>query len=423
MDLERQNDLITRIAVVGVGGAGCNCVEEMVNYQLDEVELIAINTDLKQLRKNNAPIKLQIGVETTGGRGAGSKPEIGEQAAKEDYQKILNQFKNKNMVIIVAGMGGGTGTGASPIVGKAAQESGCLTLAVVVTPLDVEGPIRLENAKRGIANLRRNVDAMIVVSNQRLTELSRLDNLSILDAFSLVNRYVYEIVFSISYVIHSEGIKNIDYHDIRTLLLSAGDTLIGTANANNQNNVAEIIEKIINVPLLEGIDLRNGKSALIYFTTGKKFPLSKAEETIGKLREVTNDSLNVNWGFRIDEELEDTEAKIIVVVTGFKNTYIQEALDYLDKINLSSESEFEEEAQEEVLNSNVNKIPAVVFSKFDVDNENLPAYIRKSRSILDSNSDGTFNGPYVQKLNPNNFVKENPLKFESTPPRLTKLMD
>lgn len=423
MDLERQNDLITRIAVVGVGGAGCNCIEEMVNFQLDEVELIAINTDLKQLRKSSAPLKLQIGVETTGGRGAGSKPEIGEQAAKEDYQKILNLFKNKNMVIVVAGMGGGTGTGASPIVAKAAQESGCLTLAVVVTPLDVEGPIRLENAKRGIANLRRNVDTMIVVSNQRLTELSRHDNLSILDAFSLVNRYVYEIVFSISYVIHSEGIKNIDYHDIRTLLLSAGDTLIGTASADNENNVAEIIEKIINVPLLEGIDLRNGKSALIYFTTGKKFPLSKAEETISRLREVTNDSLNVNWGFRIDEELEDTEAKIIVVVTGFKNTYVQEALKHLEKINMNSESEFEEEQQVEVLESKVNKIPAVVFSKFDFDDENLPAYIRKNRSHLDSKNDGPFNEPYVQKLNPSNFVKENPMKFESTPPRLTKLMD
>lgn len=423
MELERQNDLITRIAVVGVGGAGCNCVEEMINYQLDEVELIAINTDLKQLRKSNAPIKLQIGAETTGGRGAGSKPEIGEQAAKEDYQKILNLFKNKNMVIIVAGMGGGTGTGASQIVAKAAQETGCLTLAVVITPLDVEGPIRLENAKRGIANLRRNIDAMIVVSNQRLAELSRLDNLSILDAFSLVNRYVYEIVFSISYVIHSEGIKNIDYHDIRTLLLSAGDTLIGIACADNQNNVAEIIEKIINVPLLEGIDLRNGKSALIYFTTGKKFPLSKADETISKLREVTNDSLNVNWGFRIDEELEDTQAKIIVVVTGFKNTYVQEALDYLEKINLSSESGVEEKAQTEVLESSVNKISAVVFSKLDVDDETLPAYIRKKGSILDSKSAGPFNGPYVQKLNPSNFTKENPMKFESTPPRLTKLMD
>ncbi|MGQ9818921.1 MAG: cell division protein FtsZ [Candidatus Kapaibacteriales bacterium] len=423
MELERQDDLITRIAVVGVGGAGCNCVEEMVKYQLNHVELIAINTDLKQLRKNSAPIKLQIGVETTGGRGAGSKPEIGEQAAKEDYQKFLNLFQNKNMVIIVTGMGGGTGTGASPIVAKAAHESGCLTLSVVVTPLDVEGPIRLENAKKGIANLRRNVDAMIVVSNQRLTELSRQGNLSVLDAFSLVNRYVYEIVFSISYVIHSEGIKNIDYHDIRTLLLSAGDTLIGTASANNQDNINEIIEKIINVPLLEGIDLRNGKSALIYFTTGRMFPLSKANETISKLREVTNDSLNVNWGFRIDEELEDTEANIIVMVTGFKNTYVQKALEDIGNVNLPTESELEEELSNEVLTPDFNGIPSVVLSGFDSEDENLPAYFRKNKVIFNSKNVESFAGPYVQKLNSANFVKENQMKFESTPPKLTKLMD
>lgn len=422
MEIERQNDLITRIAVAGVGGAGCNCVQEMVEYQLDEVELIAINTDLKQLRKSTAPIKLQIGVETTGGRGAGSCPEIGEKAAFEDYQKILNLFKNKNMAIIVAGMGGGTGTGASPIVAKAAREANCLTLAVVVTPLEVEGPTRLANAKKGIANLRRNVDAMIVVSNQKLTELSRQENLSFLDAFSLVNKYVFEIVHSISYVIHSDGIKNIDFHDIRTLLLDAGDTLIGTANADNQDNVTEIIEKIINVPLLEGVDLRNGQSALIYFTTGRKFPLAKADETIGKLREVTNDVLNVNWGFRIDEELEDTAAKIIVIVTGFQNTYVQKAIQLFE----AGENELAEKVIDlkEVVSEPIKKFELIPAENVDAEDENLPAYHRKYKGKLENKRDGKNNGPYIQKLNGGNFVEGLNVNFETPPPKyLDRLMD
>lgn len=409
MEIERQNDLITRIAVVGVGGAGCNCVQEMVNESLEEVELVAINTDLKQLRNSSAPIKLQIGVETTGGRGAGSKPEIGEQAALEDYQKILNIFKNKNMIIIVAGMGGGTGTGASPIVAKAAREAGCLTLAVVVTPLEVEGPTRLENAKKGVANLRRNVDAMIVVSNQKLAEISRQENLSLLDAFSRINRYVYEIVFSISYVIHSEGIKNIDYHDIRTLLLSAGDTLIGTASADNENGVTQIIEKIINVPLLEGVDLRNGKSALIYFTTGKKFPLAKADETISKLREVTNDTLNVNWGFRIDDEFEDSEAKIIVIVTGFKNTFVQKALELVSK----DHSEIEERVEiKEVIAPAPKKFEVVGISSFDENDENVPAYLRKNKSFFEKQKDGINNAPYIRRMNIVNAVDNSNKEIE-----------
>ncbi|ROL57361.1 cell division protein FtsZ [Bacteroidetes/Chlorobi group bacterium Naka2016] len=335
IELDNSFEEITKISVVGVGGAGCNAIQNLINFGIDSVDLIAINTDAKQLRVNSAPIKLIIGKTKTRGQGAGSNPEIGRQAAEEDYQNIVELLKNKDMVFITAGMGGGTGTGASPLVAKAAKENGALVVGIVVTPLNNEGIERWENAFKGIENLRKHLDGLIIISNEKLSRVSKEQNLPVMKAFQYADRVVYDATKGIIDLINSVGVINVDFADVRTVIQGKGDALIGKGVGEGEQRALMAVESALNSPLLEGIDLRNAQSALVNITFGEDFYHYEVDLILNKIREATNSNLNIIHGLVEDNSMGSSVA-VTVVITGFTNSFLKE---YEEKKKISVKKE------------------------------------------------------------------------------------
>jgi cell division protein FtsZ len=326
IELDNSFEEITKIAVVGVGGAGCNAIQNLISFGIDGVDLIAVNTDIKQLRQFRADqkaITLPIGRSITKGQGAGSNPEIGRLAAEEDYQNIVEFLKNKDMVFVTAGMGGGTGTGAAPIVAKAAKENDALVVGIVVTPLKSEGMERWENAFKGIENLRKNLDGLIIISNEKLSHVSKEKSLSVKKAFQYADKVIYDATKGIIDLINSVGIINVDFADVKTVIQGKGDALIGKGVGEGEQGAIDAVEQALNSPLLEGIDLRNAKSALVNITFGEDFENYKVDLVLNRIREATNSNLNIIHGLVEDPSMGDS-VSITVVVTGFTNSFLQE---------------------------------------------------------------------------------------------------
>lgn len=321
IELDNSFEEITRIAVVGVGGAGCNAIQNLITFGIEGVDLIAINTDAKQLRVNSAPIKLIIGKSKTRGQGAGSNPEVGRQAAEEDYQSIVDLLKDKDIVFVTAGMGGGTGTGAAPLVAKAAKENNALVVGIVITPLYNEGCQRWENAYRGIENLRKYLDGLMIISNEKLSRIIREQSLPIKRAFQFADRVVYDATKGIVDLINSVGIINVDFSDVKTVIQGKGDLLIGKGVGEGDHASITAVESALNSPLLEGIDLRNSQSALVNITFGENF--QDYDIVLNKIREATNQNLNIICGLVEDDSMGSSVA-VTVVITGFTNSFIQE---------------------------------------------------------------------------------------------------
>ncbi len=321
IELDNSFEEITRIAVVGVGGAGCNAIQNLITFGIEGVDLIAINTDAKQLRVNSAPIKLIIGKSKTRGQGAGSNPEVGRQAAEEDYQSIVDLVKDKDIVFVTAGMGGGTGTGAAPLVAKAAKENNALVVGIVITPLYNEGGQRWENAYRGIENLRKYLDGLMIISNEKLSRIIREQSLPIKRAFQFADRVVYDATKGIIDLINSVGIINVDFSDVKTVIQGKGDLLIGKGVGEGDHASITAVESALNSPLLEGIDLRNSQSALVNITFGENF--QDYDIVLNKIREATNQNLNIICGLVEDDSMGSSVA-VTVVITGFTNSFIQE---------------------------------------------------------------------------------------------------
>jgi len=326
IELDNSFEEITKIAVVGVGGAGCNAIQNLISFGIDGVDLIAVNTDIKQLRQFRADqkaITLPIGRSITKGQGAGSNPEIGRLAAEEDYQNIVEFLKNKDMVFVTAGMGGGTGTGAAPIVAKAAKENDALVVGIVVTPLKSEGMERWENAFKGIENLRKNLDGLIIISNEKLSHVSKEKSLSVKKAFQYADKVIYDATKGIIDLINSVGIINVDFADVKTVIQGKGDALIGKGVGEGEQGAIDAVEQALNSPLLEGIDLRNAKSALVNITFGEDFENYKVDLVLNRIREATNSNLNIIHGLVEDPSMGDS-VSVTVVVTGFTNSFLQE---------------------------------------------------------------------------------------------------
>lgn len=326
IELDKNEELITKIAVVGVGGAGCNAIKNLINFGTTDVELIAINTDMKQLRAIPASVKVVIGKELTRGQGAGSNPEIGRKAAEADFESIREFLMDKDMVFVTAGMGGGTGSGAAPIVAKAAKENDSLVVAIVVTPLKNEGSERWENAFKGLENLRENVDGLIIVSNEKLSNFSRDQKLSVKKAFEQADRVVYDATKGIIDLINSVGIINVDFADVKTVIKGKGDALIGKGFGDGENRAIEAVESALNSPLLEGIYLKEAQSALVNITFGEDFYHYEVDQILNRIREATNENLNIIHGL-VDDSSLGSSVSVTVVITGFKNTFLAEYLD------------------------------------------------------------------------------------------------
>ncbi len=302
------------IKVIGVGGGGCNAVSRMVEAGLPGVEFIIANTDIQSLGGSPAKVKIQIGDKLTKGLGAGANYEIGKKAAEEDRDKISQTLEGADMVFVTAGMGGGTGTGAAPIVAEVAREIGALTVAVVTKPFGFEGRKRANAADLGIKNLRERVDAIIVVPNDKLLDIAG-DNLSVQEAFRIADNVLLQGVQGISDLITRPGDINIDFADVKTIMQTSGSALMGIGIAEGEDRAVAAAQQAISNPLLES-SIQGAKGILLSITGGKNIGLSEVNKASMIIQETADPDANIIFGTAIDEELGE-KIKITVVATGF----------------------------------------------------------------------------------------------------------
>ena len=302
------------IKVVGVGGAGCNAVNRMIDAGLKGVEFVAINTDAQALLMSDADVKLDIGRELTRGLGAGSDPDIGERAAEEHRQEIEEVLRGSDMVFVTAGEGGGTGSGAAPIVAEIARQAGALTIGVVTRPFRFEGRRRSVQAEQGIDLLKDKVDTQIVIPNDRLLEVSN-EQTSMLEAFRLADNVLLHGVEGITALITTPGLINTDFADVRTVLASAGSALMGIGRAQGENRAVNAARQAISSPLLEA-SIEGARGLLLNITGGSSLGLFEVNEAAAIIHEVAHPDANIIFGAVIDEGVGE-EVRITVIAAGF----------------------------------------------------------------------------------------------------------
>lgn len=305
-----------RIKVVGVGGGGCNAINSMINFGLKGVEFIALNTDAQALEHSKADIKMQIGTETTKGLGAGANPEIGRKAMEESKEKITNLLSDADMVFIAAGMGGGTGTGAAPVVANIAHDIGALTVSVVTKPFRFEGGKRMKNALVGIDNLKEFVDTLIVIHNQRLLDTVGKGT-TMVSAFKEVDEVLYKAVRGITDLITVRGVVNLDFSDVKTIMYGMGDAMMGVGEASGEHRCVEAAQSAIQSTLLENVDIKGAKGILVNICGGEDITLFEINDAMEVIYEAAGgEDANVIFGSVIDENLEDS-VTVTVIATGF----------------------------------------------------------------------------------------------------------
>ena len=302
------------IKVIGVGGGGGNAVEHMVRQNIEGVEFITVNTDAQALRNSSANTTLQIGGGITKGLGAGANPEVGRDAAMEDREALRELLTGSDMVFIAAGMGGGTGTGAAPIVAEVAREMGILTVAVVTKPFSFEGKKRMGFAAHGIEELSKNVDSLITIPNDKLLKvLGR--GISLLDAFKAANDVLLGAVQGIAEPITRPGLINVDFADVRTVMREMGTAMMGTGSASGDDRAEEAAEKAISSPLLEDVDLAGARGILVNITAGMDMTIEEFETVGNAVKAFASENATVVVGTVIDPEMHD-ELRVTVVATG-----------------------------------------------------------------------------------------------------------
>ena len=307
-------DQIAKIKVIGVGGAGCNAVNRMIDSGVKGVEFIVANTDLQVLNVNKAPVKIQIGESLTGGRGAGANPDVGREAALESKKELEEALKGADMIFVTCGMGGGTGTGAAPIIAQRAQEQGALTVGIVTKPFSFEGRKRMEQAIGGLEELKKNVDTLIVIPNDRLREI--IDKQTpLLESFKEVDNVLRRGVQSISDLITVAGLINLDFADVKTVMEKRGSALIGIGIGVGENRAQEAARQAVSSPLLE-TSISGATDAIINVTGGNSLTLFEVEEANEIIRSSANTDMNTIFGAVINENLND-EIIVTVIATGF----------------------------------------------------------------------------------------------------------
>ena len=310
-----EEQLPARIKVVGVGGGGGNAVNRMIQAGIKGVEFLVANTDLQAMRASLAPIKLQIGGKLTKGLGAGANPEIGKQAALEDTDRILEALSGADMIFITTGMGGGTGTGAAPIIASLAAELGSLTVAVVTKPFGFEGKRRRVQAEQGIRSLRDTVDTLITIPNERLLNFVERGT-SLNEAFKIADDILRQAVQGISDLITVPGEINLDFADVKTIMHGMGMALMGTGVSSGEHRAVEAAQRAISSPLLEEASIEGAKGVLINITGGPDMTLFEVHEAASVIQEAADEEANIIFGTVIDPRMKD-EVKVTVIATGF----------------------------------------------------------------------------------------------------------
>lgn len=313
-ELTENKTLSAVIKVFGVGGGGGNALEQMLLENIEGVEFIGVNTDAQALKKSTAPTKIQIGGAITKGLGAGADPTVGRQAAEEDKEKLRELLGGSDMIFITAGMGGGTGTGAAPVIAQIAKEMGILVVAIVTKPFSFEGRVRLQVAEEGIKELGKYVDSLITIPNNKLlTVLGK--SVTLLNAFKAANNVLLGAVQGISELITRPGLINVDFADVRTVMSEMGMAMMGTGVGRGEHRAREAAEAAIASPLLEDINLSGAKGILVNITAGLDMSIGEFEEVGETIKNFTSDGAIVVVGTVIDPEMRD-EVRVTVVVTG-----------------------------------------------------------------------------------------------------------
>ena len=315
IEFDENKNLAAKVKVIGIGGGGNNALNTMISYQLSGVDFIAANTDAQALAENMAPIKLQLGENLTKGLGAGANPEVGRKAALEDVEKIREVLKGADMVFITAGLGGGTGTGGGPVIAEVAREMGALTVAIVTKPFYFEGKKRMKQAEEGLANLKMTADALITIPNQRLLSISG-KSMTLIEAFKKADEVLYHAAKGISDIIVGHGIINLDFADVRTVMVETGMALMGTGTASGENRSVEAAQRAISSPLLEDITIEGARGLLINITGGENMTLSEINEATSLVQKEAHEDANVIWGMVVDKAMKE-EIRVTVIATGF----------------------------------------------------------------------------------------------------------
>jgi cell division protein FtsZ len=308
-------ELQAKIKVVGVGGSGGNALNTMIQAGLEGVEFIAANTDTQALGLNLAPEKIQLGGSLTRGLGAGAQPEIGRKAALEDAKRIAETLEGADMVFVTAGMGGGTGTGAAPIIGQIARDQGALTVAVVTKPFTFEGRRRMKNAVEGIEELSGSVDTIITIPNEKLIDIAE-DEMSMLEAFRRADDVLLQAVRGISDLIVHTGTINVDFADVKTIMSANGRALMGTGYGRGDNRALEAAEIAVNSPLLDDISIQGATGILINFTAGPDIKTKEISSAASFIQQAAHEDANIIFGLVTDPDMGDV-VKVTVIATGF----------------------------------------------------------------------------------------------------------
>jgi len=315
MLVKPQTTNLAKIKVVGVGGGGGNAINNMIaNYDIEGVEFIAVNTDAQALANSNAEVKLRIGEETTRGLGSGGNPEIGKKAAEESVDMLHEHLAGADMIFITAGMGGGTGTGASPVVAGISKNLGALTVAIVTKPFDFEGKRRMDTALKGIAELKDKVDTLIVVPNQKLIDTMER-NMTFLDAMKQADDVLSHAVKSISQLITQTGLINVDFADVRSIMTNAGTALMGMGQAKGEDRALQAAKAATTSPLLE-VSVNGATGVLFNVIAGEDLAMYEIDEAAKHISSVVSPDANIIFGATIDKSLND-ELQITVLATGF----------------------------------------------------------------------------------------------------------
>ncbi len=306
--------LTPKIAVIGVGGAGGNAVNNMIGAGLQGAEFVVCNTDAQALERSLCETRLQLGVEVTGGLGAGAKPEIGRKAAEESLDEVLQYLDGANMAFITAGMGGGTGTGAAPVIARACREKGILTVGVVTKPFHFEGSMRMRMAEEGIAEMQGYVDTLIVIPNQNLFRIAN-EKTTFAEAFRLADSVLQSAVRGVTDLIVNPGDVNLDFADIRSVMLEMGKAMMGAGEASGERRAILAAEAAINNPLLDDVSMKGARAVIINVTGGPDLTLFEIDEACNKIREEVDPNANIIFGSTLDATMEG-RMRVSIVATG-----------------------------------------------------------------------------------------------------------
>jgi cell division protein FtsZ len=311
-----------KICVIGVGGGGGNAVNNMITKGIHGVEFYAVNTDSQALHANLAPNKMQAGRGLTKGLGAGARPAIGAEAVEDGREELTEAMRGYDMVFITAGMGGGTGTGGAPIVAAIARELGILSVAIVTKPFECEGRRRMQAAETGIQLLRKHVDTLIVIPNERLLDIADADT-SLVEAFSIADEVLYNATRGISDLITVHGLINLDFADVKTTMKEGGTALMGSATATGENRSENAATEALSSPLLDGLSIRGARNVLVNITAGRSLGIREATNATSIIQREAGDKVEVIFGTVIDDEMGD-ELRITVIATGFESMAAEE---------------------------------------------------------------------------------------------------